>query len=71
MQRWNNAISTMYDQCQLVGAKRCMLVYYEQLVLHPAHWMRQILKFLDVPWNESVLHHEEQINKPGGVLLSK
>uniref|UniRef100_A0A1B6DNH9 Protein-tyrosine sulfotransferase n=1 Tax=Clastoptera arizonana TaxID=38151 RepID=A0A1B6DNH9_9HEMI len=71
MQRWNNAISTMYYQCQLVGQNRCMLVYYEQLVLHPAHWMRRILKFLDVPWNESVLHHEDQINKPGGVILSK
>jgi len=71
LQRWNNAIATMYDQCQLVGSDRCMMVYYEQLVLHPAHWMREILEFLDVPWNESVLHHEDHINKPGGVLLSK
>lgn len=46
-------------------------VYYEQLVLHPEEWMRKILKFLDVPWNESVLHHEEFINKPNGVSLSK
>lgn len=71
MQKWNNAIATMYEQCQLVGSSRCMMVYYEQLVLHPAQWMRDILKFLDVPWNESVLHHEELINKPGGVSLSK
>ncbi|KAG8335794.1 protein-tyrosine sulfotransferase-like [Homalodisca vitripennis] len=71
LQRWNNAIATMYEQCQLVGSQRCMMVYYEQLVLHPAHWMREILDFLDVPWNESVLHHEDHINKPGGVLLSK
>lgn len=33
--------------------------------------MRKILKFLDVPWNDSVLHHEEFINKPNGVSLSK
>lgn len=46
-------------------------VYYEQLVLHPEEWMRKILKFLDIPWNESVLHHEEFINKPNGVSLSK
>lgn len=46
-------------------------VYYEQLVLHPEEWMRKILKFLDVPWNDSVLHHEEFINKPNGVSLSK
>lgn len=46
-------------------------VYYEQLVLHPEEWMRKILKFLNVPWNESVLHHEQFINKPNGVSLSK
>lgn len=46
-------------------------VYYEQLVLHPEEWMRKILKFVDVPWNQSVLHHDEFINKPNGVSLSK
>lgn len=71
MGKWNDAISVMYERCGAVGPSRCMLVYYEQLVLHPEHWMRRILNFLDVPWNESVLHHEEHINKPGGVLLSK
>ncbi|XP_039293013.1 protein-tyrosine sulfotransferase 1 [Nilaparvata lugens] len=69
--KWNEAISVMYERCGQVGPSRCMLVYYEQLVLHPEHWMRRILNFLDVPWNESVLHHEDLINKPGGVLLSK
>lgn len=46
-------------------------VYYEQLVLHPEEWMRKILKFVDVPWDQSVLHHDEFINKPNGVSLSK
>lgn len=40
-------------------------------MLHPEEWMRKILAFLDIPWNESVLHHEEFINKPNGVSLSK
>ncbi|XP_037938758.1 protein-tyrosine sulfotransferase isoform X2 [Teleopsis dalmanni] len=71
MQKWNHAIEVMYDQCQDIGKERCMMVYYEQLVLHPEEWMRKILKFLDVPWNDSVLHHEEFINKPNGVPLSK
>lgn len=61
----------MHNQCKDVGSSRCMMVYYEQLVLHPSESMHKILEFLDVPWNESVLHHEEQINKPGGVSLSK
>ncbi|KAG8036175.1 hypothetical protein G9C98_004755 [Cotesia typhae] len=69
--RWNHAISLMYDQCKEVGPSRCLMVPYEQLVLHPRDWMKKILNWLDVPWNESVLHHEEFINKPGGVPLSK
>lgn len=69
--KWNHAISVMHSQCKEVGADKCLMVPYEQLVLHPKDWMKRILDFLDVPWNESVLHHEEFINKPGGVPLSK
>ncbi|KAM8721239.1 hypothetical protein ACLKA7_007156 [Drosophila subpalustris] len=71
MQKWNHAIELMHEQCRDIGKERCMMVYYEQLVLHPEEWMRKILKFLDVPWNDAVLHHEEFINKPNGVPLSK
>ena len=46
-------------------------VPYEQLVLHPRQWMEKILSFLDLPWTEAVMHHEEQINKKGGISLSK
>ena len=69
--KWNHAISTMYGQCKEIGSDKCLMVPYEQLVLHPRQWMKKILNFLDVPWNESVMHHEEFINKPGGVPLSK
>lgn len=71
MIKWNQAITMMYKQCKDVGSERCLMVPYEQLVLHPREWMQKILLYLDVPWNESVLHHEEFINKPGGVPLSK
>ncbi|XP_049776260.1 protein-tyrosine sulfotransferase-like [Schistocerca cancellata] len=69
--KWNSAVHVMHGQCREVGPSRCLMVPYEQLVLHPRQWMARVLKFLDVPWNESVLHHEELINKPGGVSLSK
>uniref|UniRef100_A0A182XNL0 Protein-tyrosine sulfotransferase n=1 Tax=Anopheles quadriannulatus TaxID=34691 RepID=A0A182XNL0_ANOQN len=69
--KWNQAIQTMHEQCKEIGSARCMMVYYEQLVLHPEEWMRKILHFLDIPWNDSVLHHEEFINKENGVALSK
>lgn len=71
LQKWNQAMEVMYYQCVRVGPQRCMLVYYEQLVLHPAKWMERILGFLQVPWDDAVLHHENYINKPNGVSLSK
>ena len=64
-------MESMYYQCVTVGGGRCLPVYYEQLVLHPEQWTRKILDFLGIPWDESVLHHEEYINKPGGISLSK
>lgn len=71
MQKWNQAITTMHDQCQEIGKERCMMVHYEQLVLQPKKSMEKILEFLEIPWNESVLHHEDFINKENGVALSK
>ncbi|XP_052799925.1 protein-tyrosine sulfotransferase 2-like isoform X2 [Mya arenaria] len=71
LSKWSTAMEVMYSQCLQVGASSCMPVYYEQLVLQPELWMRRIVKFLDVPWNESVLHHEDFIDKPGGVSVSK
>ncbi|XP_072909606.1 protein-tyrosine sulfotransferase 1-like isoform X1 [Hemitrygon akajei] len=69
--KWNRAIETMYNQCLETGFNKCLPVHYEQLVLHPAKWMRNVLQFLDIPWNTAVLHHEEMIGKVGGVSLSK
>ncbi|XP_023701191.1 protein-tyrosine sulfotransferase 1 isoform X2 [Paramormyrops kingsleyae] len=68
--KWNRAIETMYTQC-LEAADKCLPMHYEQLVLHPEKWMRTLLRFLDIPWNDAVLHHEELIGKAGGVSLSK
>lgn len=71
MQKWNAAMQAMYNQCRQLGLEYCLPVYYEQLVLHPKPWMEKILKFLDVPWNDSVMHHDQFVNKPGGISLSK
>jgi len=71
LSKWNSTISAMNDQCNELGPNSCMKVYYEQLVLHPRSWLTKILKFLDLPWNENVMHHEKQINQPNGVSLSK
>lgn len=71
LQKWNSAMESMYYQCLRVGSHRCLPVYYEQLVLHPVEWTKKILGFLDIPWDPAVLHHEQFINKEGGVSLSK
>lgn len=64
-------MSAMHYQCSQLGPSVCLPVYYEQLVLRPQEWLRKILQFLEVPWNDTVLHHEAFINKPGGISLSK
>ena len=69
--KWNSMVENMNKQCNEIGPTRCMVVYYEQLVLHPKKWISLILDFLDLPWNENVMHHEKNINKPGGVRVSK
>ncbi|KAB1255964.1 Protein-tyrosine sulfotransferase 2 [Camelus dromedarius] len=69
--KWNKAIEVMYAQCMEVGKDKCLLVYYEQLVLHPRPSLKLILDFLGIAWSDAVLHHENLIGKPGGFSLSK
>ncbi|KPJ00233.1 PREDICTED: protein-tyrosine sulfotransferase [Papilio xuthus] len=70
LSKWNHAVELMYQQCRSLGPARCLLVRYEALVLAPAATMRRVLAFLDLPWDEAVLHHERYINQPNGVALS-
>lgn len=65
---WNKVMIRMTGDCSMLG-KKCMTVYYERLVRDPKESMMEILEFLGVPWNSSVLHHHELINKE--VFLSK
>lgn len=71
LKKWNSATSSMYEQCKQLGPKRCHPVYYEQLVLHPEQTLKGILMFLNLPWNDTVLHHERYIDQPDGIELSK
>jgi protein-tyrosine sulfotransferase len=66
---WNKGIETMVNQCTQIGKDRCFMVYYEQLVLQPKKTVGNILKFLNLPWVDSVLHHEEFVGKK--ISLSK
>ncbi len=67
--KWNRMIEAMYDQCTELGSEICLPVYYEQLVLHPEKMMKEILEFLDIPWNDAVINHEKFIGDE--ISLSK
>ncbi|KAK7054566.1 Sulfotransferase [Halocaridina rubra] len=61
----NNLLHTMRDECHLLGVDRCLPVRYENLVLRPRETMEDVLRFLDLPWKEEVLHHYFYANKTG------
>jgi protein-tyrosine sulfotransferase len=69
--KWSNSVTVMLRECDELGEERCLKVKYEDLLLHPKPQMERILKYLDLPWESAVLHHEQYVNKPGGVSLSK
>ncbi|KAK3587297.1 hypothetical protein CHS0354_034451 [Potamilus streckersoni] len=71
IEKWNTSADVMLSQCLRVGSHRCITVHYEQLILQPESWLRKIFKFLAIPWDDSVLHHEDFIEKPGGIALSR
>ncbi|XP_033112184.1 protein-tyrosine sulfotransferase 1-like [Anneissia japonica] len=71
LKKWNLAVEAMHNQCMSVGSRYCLPVYYEQLVLHPEQWLRKILHFLDIDFDDSVLHHDKHVGMPGGIRLSK
>jgi len=59
--KWNKAMDAMYQQCQQVGPEICLMVHYEELVLHPMAQTKRIMEFLNIPWSESMLNHEQHI----------
>ena len=71
LRRWSKTVLQMDAQCTQLGPSRCIRVTYEELVSRPAHCMREVLTFLDVKWDEAVLHHERLLRSPGQVPLSR
>ena len=71
LQRWNQGVEVMHNACLEVGPESCIVVHYESLVLEPRFWLGKILRFLAVPWSESVLKHPEYVDVAGGIFLSR
>ena len=66
LKHWERSLRSMLEQCEQVGVGvRCLPVYYELLILEPELWMRRVLAFLDLPWHDSVLRHQDYIDPEG------
>ena len=59
LSRWNQEIEKMNGVCDKMGRDKCLLVQYEQLVLHPRKTMEKVLNFLGINWDSSVLRKEK------------
>nr|XP_045585688.1 protein-tyrosine sulfotransferase 2-like [Procambarus clarkii] len=71
LRMWNWATYIMQQECEELGPHSCLPVYYEHLILQPRRVMRSVLRFLDLPWREHVLHHHKFVDKTsGGISLS-
>jgi protein-tyrosine sulfotransferase len=52
---WNSNVEIMFKECLKLGSKRCVHVFYEELVLNSLREIKKILKFLDVRWDAAIL----------------
>ena len=65
---WNKVAQSMSEDCNNLP-ERCLIVFYEKLVSDPSTQMKEVLRFLDIPWHDNVLRHHEMIGLE--VSLSK
>lgn len=66
LQHWSRSAQTMLEQCEQLGiGTRCLPVYYERLVLDAERTMRRVLRFLGLPWDNTVLHHQDFVAAAG------
>ena len=46
-------------QCQNIGSGFCLLIKYEELVMHPAVTSERVMKFLGEEWSENLLKRQD------------
>ena len=51
----------MYAECISVGQDICLPIYYEELILKQEVVLRKMFAFLNIPFDEAVMHHEKMI----------
>ena len=71
MDFWNRTLTQMLNQCKERPGK-CIVVYYERLILNPKRELQRILSFLSIPWHDNVLnHHVVMTNSSTEIAISK
>ncbi|XP_063715029.1 protein-tyrosine sulfotransferase 1-like, partial [Symsagittifera roscoffensis] len=63
LSKWSQTTKKFIEECDLQLENTCFKVFYEQLVLQPNKTIRAIAKFLEIPFEESMLHHQDSIGK--------
>ncbi len=71
LEHWNRSIRDMLRECMRLGPTVCMPVHYELLILDTEKWIRVILTFLELGWDETVLRYHELVGVEGGIHVSK
>ena len=67
---WNRVTEKMWKLCGDAGPNKCLPVFYEKLVVNPRQEMEKLLAFLNIPWHDNVLRHQELVAS-NAVSLSK
>ncbi len=62
LDKWNEFNSDVHRQCVVsIGAQRCLLVHYEELILDLNATMLSVCEFLNITWTDHFRHHEQFI----------
>ncbi|MGH8924767.1 MAG: sulfotransferase family protein [Acidimicrobiia bacterium] len=77
--RWRDRVEKVLTQAANLSARQYLEVRYEQLVSEPRYELSRILRFLEEPWDESVLDHsqsahngvEDDVAEAGGDITTE
>lgn len=58
---WKTFNTRANDDCKKLGENYCLLVRYEDLVLHPKASLERVVNFLGVKWTDELLKHQDHI----------
>ena len=67
---WNDSITKQNNNCNRLGSKICLKVYYEELIYKPKLWLKVISQFLYLKWEPNSVNQTYFINWSKKNLLS-